>query len=124
MEAEFSHLPVMAREVVELLLPVPAGLIVDGTVGGAGHAALLLDERPDMRLLGLDRDADAVLAARARLARFGTRAQVVHGGFEQLGELVAAHGEGVQVMGILMDLGVSSPQLDRPGRGYRIRPGN
>ncbi len=75
MEAEFSHLPVMGREVVELLLPVPAGLIVDGTVGGAGHAALLLDARPDVRVLGLDRDADAVAAARSRLAPFGSRAR-------------------------------------------------
>ena len=121
MEAEFSHLPVMAREVVELLLPVPAGLIVDGTVGGAGHASLLLDARPDVRVLGLDRDADAVAAARFRLAGFGSRAQVVHGGFEQLGELVERHGEGEQVMGILMDLGVSSPQLDRPDRGFSYR---
>jgi 16S rRNA (cytosine1402-N4)-methyltransferase len=120
-EAEFSHLPVMGREVVELLLPVPAGLIVDGTVGGAGHAALLLDARPDVRVLGLDRDADAVAAARSRLASFGSRAQVVHGGFEQLGELVERHGEGEQVMGILMDLGVSSPQLDRPERGFSYR---
>src|SRR5262249_23956698 len=109
-EEGFSHLPVMPREVVELLLPVPAGLIVDSTVGGAGHAALLLDEQPDIRLLGLDRAADAVDAARARLARFGTRAHVEHGGFEQLAALVAPHGEGVAVMGILMDLGVSSPQ--------------
>ena len=121
MEAEFSHLPVMAREVVELLLPVPAGLIVDCTVGGGGHAALLLDARPDVRLLGIDRDADAVAAARLRLARFGSRAQVVHGGFEQLGDLVAEHGEGEQVMGILMDLGVSSPQLDRAERGFSYR---
>ena len=74
MEAEFSHLPVMAREVVELLLPVPAGLIVDCTVGGGGHSALLLEARPDVRLLGIDRDADAVAAARSRLARFGDRA--------------------------------------------------
>ncbi len=121
MEAEFSHLPVMGREVVELLLPVPAGLIVDGTVGGAGHATLLLDARPDMRLLGLDRDEDAVAAARERLERFGARAQVVHGGFERLGELVDRHGEGEEVMGILMDLGVSSPQLDRPERGFSYR---
>ena len=121
MEAEFSHLPVMGREVVELLLPVPAGLIVDCTVGGAGHATLLLEARPDLRLLGLDRDADAVAAARSRLERFGARAQVVHGGFEQLGELVERHGEGEQVMGILMDLGVSSPQLDRPERGFSYR---
>ena len=53
-EAEFSHLPVMVREVVELLLPVPVGLIVDCTVGGAGHSAALLDARPDVRLLGID----------------------------------------------------------------------
>jgi 16S rRNA (cytosine1402-N4)-methyltransferase len=111
----------MGREVVELLLPVPAGLIVDGTVGGAGHAALLLDARPDVRLLGLDRDEDAVAVARERLARFGARAQVVHGGFERLAELVGRHGEGEQVMGILMDLGVSSPQLDRPERGFSYR---
>ena len=64
MEAEFSHLPVMPREVVELLLPVPAGLFVDCTVGGGGHAALLLEARSDIRLLGIDRDADAVEAAR------------------------------------------------------------
>jgi 16S rRNA (cytosine1402-N4)-methyltransferase len=111
----------MGREVVELLLPVPAGLIVDGTVGGGGHATLLLEARPDVHLLGLDRDADAVAAARSRLARFGTRAQVVQGGFERLGELVERHGEGEQAMGILMDLGVSSYQLDRPERGFSYR---
>jgi 16S rRNA (cytosine1402-N4)-methyltransferase len=120
-EAEFSHLPVMGREVVELLLPVPTGLLVDCTVGGGGHAALLLDARPDVRLLGLDRDTDAVSAARSRLERFGDRAQVVHGGFERLGEMVAEHSEGEAVMGILMDLGVSSPQLDRPERGFSYR---
>ena len=121
MEAEFSHLPVMVREVVELLLPVPVGLIVDCTVGGAGHSAAVLDARPDVRLLGIDRDADAVAAARLRLAPFGDRAQVVQGGFEQLAELVDRHSEGEQVMGILMDLGVSSPQLDRPERGFSYR---
>jgi 16S rRNA (cytosine1402-N4)-methyltransferase len=118
---EFSHLPVMVREVVELLLPVPEGLIVDCTVGGAGHASALLDARPDLQLLGIDRDADAASAARARLAPFGERAQVVEGGFEQLGELVERHGKGARVMGILMDLGVSSPQLDRPERGFSYR---
>jgi 16S rRNA (cytosine1402-N4)-methyltransferase len=120
-EAEFSHLPVMPREVVELLLPVPAGLIVDCTVGGGGHAALVLDARPDVRLLAIDRDTDAVVAARSRLEAFGSRVQVVHGGFEELGDLVAQHGEGEQVMGILMDLGVSSPQLDRAERGFSYR---
>jgi 16S rRNA (cytosine1402-N4)-methyltransferase len=120
-EAEFSHLPVMAREVVELFLPAPAGLIVDCTVGGAGHATELLEARPDVRLLGLDRDTDAVEVARARLERFGARAQVVHGGFERIASLVERHGEGEVVMGILMDLGVSSAQLDRPERGFSYR---
>ncbi|HEV7526552.1 MAG TPA: 16S rRNA (cytosine(1402)-N(4))-methyltransferase RsmH [Acidimicrobiia bacterium] len=118
---EFSHLPVMAREVVELLSAVPGGLIVDCTVGGGGHSAVLLDARPDMHVLGLDRDADAVTAARSRLARFGDRVQVVHGGFEQLGRLVERHGQGEKAMGILMDLGVSSAQLDRPERGFSYR---
>jgi 16S rRNA (cytosine1402-N4)-methyltransferase len=120
-EAEFSHLPVMVREVVELLLPVPVGLIVDCTVGGAGHSAALLGARSDVRLLGIDRDADAVAAARLRLEPFGDRVKVVQGGFEQLAELVDRHSEGEQVMGILMDLGVSSPQLDRPERGFSYR---
>jgi 16S rRNA (cytosine1402-N4)-methyltransferase len=111
----------MAREVVELLLPVPAGLIVDCTVGGAGHSTLLLDARPDVRVLGIDRDTDAVAAARSRLEPYGSRARVVHGGFEQLASLVDRFGEGGQVMGILMDLGVSSAQLDRAERGFSYR---
>ena len=118
---EFSHLPVMAREVVELFSAVPAGLIVDCTVGGAGHSTVLLDARSDMRVLGLDRDADAVAVARSRLARFGDRAKVVQGGFERLDRLVEEHGEGEKAMGILMDLGVSSAQLDRPERGFSYR---
>ena len=120
-EGEFSHLPVMVREVVELLSPVPEGLIVDCTVGGAGHSMAVLDARPDLRLLGIDRDADAAAVARRRLASYGTRAQVVEGGFERLAELVERYSEGERVMGILMDLGVSSPQLDRPERGFSYR---
>jgi len=120
-QEEFSHLPVMVREVVELFLAVPGGMIVDCTVGGGGHAAALLDARPDVHVLGLDRDADAVEAARSRLDRFGDRAKVVQGGFERLGRLVEEHGEGDVAMGILMDLGVSSAQLDRPERGFSYR---
>lgn len=113
----FAHQPVMAREVVELLAPVPAGLVVDGTVGGGGHARLLLEARHDLRLLGIDRDGDAVAAARAQLAPYGDRARVVHGGFEHIATIVANEGEG-NVMGVLFDLGVSSPQLDRGARGF------
>lgn len=120
-EPVFSHLPVMTREVVELLEPVPAGLVVDCTVGGGGHAAAVLVARPDLRILAIDRDADAVRAAASRLAPYGARARVMHGGFEELGEMVARHGEGEQVMGILMDLGVSGAQLDRLERGFSYR---
>jgi 16S rRNA (cytosine1402-N4)-methyltransferase len=123
-EAEFSHLPVMVREVVELLLPVPTGLVIDATVGGAGHAAAVLDARPDLSLLGIDRDATAVSVARARLARFGERAVVEHGGFEDMARLAAQHGDShgnTDVSGVLMDLGVSSHQLDRAERGFSYR---
>jgi len=117
MEEPFAHQPVMAREVLELLTAVPPGLVVDGTVGGGGHARLLLEARPDVSVLGIDRDGDAVAAARARLEPYGARARVVRGGFEDIARIVAREGEG-NLMGVLFDLGVSSPQLDRAGRGF------
>jgi 16S rRNA (cytosine1402-N4)-methyltransferase len=90
---------------------------VDATVGGGGHAHLLLSARPDLHLLGIDRDGDAVAAARERLAEFGDRARVVRGGFDEIAAIVAARGEG-NIMGVLFDLGVSSYQLDRASRGF------
>jgi 16S rRNA (cytosine1402-N4)-methyltransferase len=114
---EFVHQPVMGREVTELLAPVPSGLIVDATVGGGGHARFVLEARDDVRVLGIDRDPDAVTAARAALAGFGRRARVVRGGFEDLAGIVTTEGEG-NIVGILFDLGVSSPQLDRRERGF------
>ncbi|MDQ3943973.1 MAG: 16S rRNA (cytosine(1402)-N(4))-methyltransferase RsmH, partial [Actinomycetota bacterium] len=116
MTGTFHHDPVMHREVTGAFASVPAGLLVDGTVGGAGHARALLDPRPDCRHLGLDRDAEAVAAAAAALAPFGERAVVVHAGFEDLAELVDE-----PPTGVLLDLGVSSPQLDRPERGFSYR---
>ena len=118
MEEPFVHLPVLAGEVVDLILPTPPGLIVDCTLGGGGHAGLLLDARPDCRLLGIDRDADALIAARHHLARFGDRVEFVQQEFGQLREAVDSRGE---VVAVLMDLGVSSPQLDRPERGFSYR---
>lgn len=116
----FHHVPVMLAEVVELFAPVPSGLIVDATLGGAGHAAALLDARPDVRLLGIDRDADALAVARRRLERFGDRVSFHHGRFDEMTTAVRTTGD-EQVAGVLMDLGVSSPQFDRADRGFSYR---
>jgi len=111
----FEHVAVMGREVVELLTPVPAGVVIDATVGAGGHARALLDARSDVRLLGIDRDPDAVVAASEALRPYGDRVRVSHGGFERLKELSESEGN---IVGILFDLGVSSPQLDRRERGF------
>ena len=128
----FRHEPVLLAEVLTLVAEVPTGLFVDATVGGGGHSAAILAARPDLRILGIDRDPVAVQAAGAALRPFGDRARIVHGGFEQVADIVGRHvagpgpgapgsppGEGNEgVVGILFDLGVSSPQLDRPVRGF------
>jgi 16S rRNA (cytosine1402-N4)-methyltransferase len=118
----FAHEPVMADEVVALFGAAPAGWIIDATAGGGGHAAALLDARADLCLLCIDRDPDAVAAASERLAPYGARASVRHGRFDRLVELAADAGiEGGAASGVLFDLGVSSPQLDRPERGFSYR---
>jgi len=116
----FEHRPVMAAEVTDLLAAVPTGLVVDATVGGGGHSHALLTARPDLHLLGIDRDPVAVAAAGAALEPFGDRVRIVQGGFERVAEIVGnadiVGNEGI--VAILFDLGVSSPQLDRPVRGF------
>ena len=102
----FAHVPVMADEVVEVLTAVPAvagALVVDGTVGGGGHASRLLAARPDLTLLGIDRDPGAVAAARSALAPFGDRAAVVRGRFADLDAVVGGRTDG-PVVGVLLDL--------------------
>ncbi|MDQ3574194.1 MAG: 16S rRNA (cytosine(1402)-N(4))-methyltransferase RsmH [Actinomycetota bacterium] len=116
MSQAFVHHPVMVEEVVALLSAVPPGVVVDATVGGGGHARALLDATAALRLVGMDRDADAVAAARQSLAAYGDRVSVHHARFDRLHELVPG-----PVSAVLFDLGVSSPQLDRPGRGFSYR---
>ena len=109
---------VLADEVIAYLAPGPGGLYVDGTLGGGGHAERVLDaSAPDGRVIGIDRDDMALAAARERLARFGDRALLLHGRFADMTALLAAVGI-EQVNGILIDLGVSSPQLDTAERGF------
>ncbi|WP_426572584.1 16S rRNA (cytosine(1402)-N(4))-methyltransferase RsmH [Aquihabitans sp. McL0605] len=118
----FVHDPVLVDLVVELFHPVPAGTIVDATLGGAGHAATVLQSRPDLRVLGLDRDRNALAAAMARLAPFGDRAEAHHARFDQLATVVAEAGAASQpIVGVLFDLGVSSPQFDDGERGFSYR---
>ncbi len=113
----FAHVPVLCDEVVAWFAPVPAGWVVDATLGGAGHARAILDAHPHLSVLGIDRDPAAIDAATARLAPYGTRAQVVRARFDDLARVVS----GRVVSGVLLDLGVSSVQFDEPGRGFSYR---
>jgi 16S rRNA (cytosine1402-N4)-methyltransferase len=123
MRQVFEHEPVMEAEVVALFAPVPAGVIIDATVGGGGHASAILDAHPHLRVLGIDRDPEAVTAATDRLARFGDRATVRHAPFDRLADEMehSAGSSDDPVTGVLFDLGVSSPQLDVAERGFSYR---
>ena len=117
---DFEHRPVLVERIVELFAELPRGLFVDATLGGGGHAAAVLEANPRLELLGVDRDERAVAAARRRLAPFGDRVEIVRSGFDRIGALVQERtSEGARA--VLMDLGVSSPQLDDPSRGFSYR---
>lgn len=118
MDAE--HVPVLQSEALELLRADRGGLFVDVTLGLGGHAEAVLRASPATRLLGLDRDPQALAIARERLAPFGDRVQFVESNFDRLAEAVEAAGWG-RPLGILADLGVSSLQLDRAARGFSFR---
>ncbi|MBL9016499.1 MAG: 16S rRNA (cytosine(1402)-N(4))-methyltransferase RsmH [Myxococcales bacterium] len=113
----FDHASVLAAEVIEYLAHRNHGLYVDGTLGGAGHAEALLDTLPEARLIGIDRDPTALEAARARLARFADRTRLVHAEYAEIPQVLSTLNE-TRVDGILLDLGVSSPQLDHAERGF------
>jgi 16S rRNA (cytosine1402-N4)-methyltransferase len=115
--AGFAHESVLAAEVIDTLAARDRGVYVDGTLGGAGHAAAILARAPDASLIGIDRDPSAVLASQAVLAPFAGRARLVHGEYDELPRILAEQGV-AQVDGILLDLGVSSPQLDAAERGF------
>jgi len=111
------HAPVLLNEVLIALQPYSGGVYIDGTVGAGGHAAAILRQaQPEGRLFGLDQDPMALALAQQQLAPFGTQVTLIHANFEQLGRLALP-----QVDGILLDIGVSSMQLDQNERGFSFQ---
>ncbi len=116
------HVSVLLQPVIDgLNLSVhPDGLFIDGTIGAGGHSTAILAATRTARLLGFDRDLSALTIASERLARFGDRVTLVHANYDQMGALAAPHGF-TQVNGILLDLGISSMQVDQAERGFAFR---
>ncbi len=113
-----THHPVLLPEVLRYLAPRSGGTIVDGTVGLGGHAEAILEaSSPDGQLVGLDRDAETLPLAAARLGRFGARVRLVHAPARTMGAVLG----GRQVDGVFLDFGVSSAQLDDPARGFSFQ---
>jgi 16S rRNA (cytosine1402-N4)-methyltransferase len=117
----FSHIPVLRDEVVSLYAAVPPGTVVDATVGGGGHSEALLEAYPALRIIGLDRDPSALEAARSRLVLFGDRITLIRSPFSALSSVLEAQPGATSLSGVLLDLGVSSPQLDEADRGFSFR---
>lgn len=118
MDTTFEHKSVLLDEVISILDPHNAGVYCDGTLGGGGHAERILESSaPDGTVIGIDQDLEAITAAKKRLERFGGRAQIFHGRFSQLEEFIRQAGF-AKLDGLLLDLGVSSHQLDEVSRGF------
>ena len=118
MGAFFHHVPVLAAEVIEALRPASGGRYLDGTLGGGGHAEIILKaSSPDGKLWGTDRDECAIVAASSRLAAFGDRVEIKNDSYSNAAGWVAAG----TLDGVLLDLGVSSPQLDFTDRGFSLQ---
>lgn len=115
---DFHHISVLPEEVLEALAPRSGGVYVDGTLGGAGHAGLILSaSSPQGRLIGFDRDAEAIAVAQLRLAPFGDRVRIFRRNFAEIAATLSEIGvDGID--GFVLDLGVSSHQLDREERGF------
>ena len=111
----FFHLPVLPQQVIEGLQIKPGGRYLDATVGGAGHSLLILQAAPDVQLVALDQDLQALAAAKARLSEFEAQVSFVHANFARFTP------ENIQFDGILADIGVSSTQLDQAQRGFSFR---
>lgn len=117
MEKDYGHRPVLLAECLEALCIRPDGVYVDGTLGRGGHSIEILRRLTTGRLIGIDRDMAAIDAARERLGEFGDRFTPVHANFSRLEDVLREAGVD-KADGMLFDLGVSSPQLDQPERGF------
>jgi 16S rRNA (cytosine1402-N4)-methyltransferase len=116
-----NHIPVLYQEVIALLQPRAGGLYIDGTIGGGGHSAgLLAASAPDGRVLGFDKDPEAITFAQAQLAAFGERVTLVNASYADMDAIAPANGF-AQVDGVLLDLGLSSRQLDTGARGFSFK---
>jgi 16S rRNA (cytosine1402-N4)-methyltransferase len=115
MNTDFNHIPVLSQETVAGLGVIASGCYLDATVGGGGHSELILQAVPDVRLVALDRDLQALAAAQERLAPYGDRVQFWHGNYADYQPLTQ------KFDGIIADLGVSSVQLDLAERGFSFR---
>ena len=120
-EAVFAHVSVLVQEMVELLRPAPSKRYLDGTLGGGGHSEeILLRSSPDGQVLGLDRDDEAIAAARERLRPFENRLIARQASFADVRDILAEL-DWPGVDGVILDLGVSSHQIDAPERGFSFR---
>jgi 16S rRNA (cytosine1402-N4)-methyltransferase len=118
---DVQHQPVLVAETLEWLAARRGGLFVDATVGLGGHAEALLAASPEVRLVGIDRDTAALERSAARLAPFGERVRLVHANFQDFEQTLSGLEIRGGIAGVLADLGVSSLQLETPGRGFSFR---
>ncbi|MEA3356212.1 MAG: 16S rRNA (cytosine(1402)-N(4))-methyltransferase RsmH [Candidatus Bipolaricaulota bacterium] len=118
--ADTVHQPVLTAEVLQLLDPRPGGIYVDGTVGLGGHTQALIEAGPGIRVIGIDRDKKALKLAAERLIPFADQVRLIHGNYRDIGVLLSQL-KIVQIDGLLIDLGVSSLQLETPPRGFSFR---
>ena len=116
---EHYHVPVMVREVLTFLAPERGGVYFDGTLGGGGHTAAILDAGDEARVIGVDQDPEALAVAQERLAQYGNRVAFVQANFAD-----AAESGEEALAGALLDLGISSRHIDAAERGFSFRPGS
>lgn len=121
---EIPHIPVLYREVLSAFDDIEDGIIVDCTMGYGGHSSLLLENKPNIRLIGIDQDQTAIDFSTQRLHAFGERVTIKKGRFSKVIKEILQENDPSQIKGILADIGVSSLQLDQKERGFSYESDN